>query len=161
MCRHSCSISFWDTKYNTPLCVSSCGLLYGFQRLLRMFYIYFIHSPHQLEVSLRLADSDRLPMPYHSEFVGWFIKSIPPQNLLEVLLTIKFHNNMGLTPHILSKGLNTYLYLSSTFRWNPCVDRVGDTCLEWPHYKVERLRSLLSLHNITVVYLFSPKGIAS
>ena len=73
------------------------------------------HSPNQLKSSLRLADSDRISMSYHSEIVDWFIKLIPPQNLLEVLLTYWSEDLKGFTPHILSKGLNTYLLLSSTF----------------------------------------------
>ena len=72
------------------------------------------HSPHQLKASLCLADSDRPSMPYHSEIVGWYVKTIPPQNLLKVLLTFQSYDIKGLTPHILSKGLNTYLHLSST-----------------------------------------------
>jgi len=85
-------------------------------RFSKITTVFNHHSPHQLEVSLRLADSDRLPMPYHSEIVGWYVKTIPPQNLLEALLTSQSEDFEGLTPHILSKGLNTYLYLSSTFR---------------------------------------------
>jgi hypothetical protein len=84
-------------------------------RFSKITTVFNHHSPHQLKASLCLADSDRPSMPYHSEIVGWYVKTIPPQNLLEALLTFQSYDIKGLTPHILSKGLNTYLYLSSTF----------------------------------------------
>lgn len=129
MCRNNCSILFWSTEYNTPLCVSTCGLLcknwHWFSPMLKSGLLRLSSPcPSSWNPALDLRSRTRLLCLIHllTTWLDFVIDSIPTvYSVTQLASPTPFQRTTNHLRHSLRFGQRSPLLA------------VGDgTCLKWP-----------------------------